>query len=74
MSATQTFSSVKPLTWIARHSGISYNRVRMLKAGFRERPGHSGTAARELVTLKHPEQYTLEMLAAYVELARQLDV
>ena len=46
----------------------------MLKAGFRERPGHSGTAARELVTLKHPEQYTLEMLAAYVELARQLDV
>lgn len=54
--------------WVSKHSGIPYNRLRMLLVGYKEVGGK-----RIAVVLRYPEQYALEMILAFREAAARLE-
>ena len=68
--AVRLFARIdKPMLWIARHSGISYNRVRMLRDGYRLQ-GDGDKAEKVPVLIKYPEVVTLELIADILDLTR----
>ena len=57
----------KSALWVSKHSGIPYNRLRMLLVGHKEVEGK-----RIAVVMRYPEQYALEMILAFREAGERL--